>query len=78
VSAERQIKPPPPNFCLNFVRGGWRAVERMYGSRTSTIVNWYHICGGPTLGTMGRRYQSGDMSVLEQAAAMDVERRGVE
>lgn len=74
MSTERQIKPPPPNFCLNFVRGGWRAVERMHGARTTTIVNWYHLCGGPELGALGRRYQAGELAALDRAAQMDEER----
>lgn len=68
------IKPPPPHFCQNFVKGGWRAVERMHGARTSTIVNWYHLCGGSALGALGRRYQAGDLSVVMQAAEMDAAR----
>jgi hypothetical protein len=75
VSQSRAIKPPPPNFCQAFVKGGWRAAERMYGSRTDVIVNWYHICGGKELGQMAYRFRSGEQEMLERAREMDRLRR---
>lgn len=75
MTQARGYKPPPPNFCQNFVRGGWRKAERMYGSRTEVIVNWYHVCGGRKLGQMAYKYRSGALEVLDLAREMDQQRR---
>jgi len=71
---ERKAKPPPPHFVENFVRGGWRKVERMYGSRTDVLRNWFHICGGHALTDMGREYRMGNLALLDRAREMDRER----
>lgn len=71
MTQPKHLKPPPPHFCENFIRGGWRKIERMYGSRTEVLRNWYHICGGERLTVMARAYRGGDLAVLDEAMAMD-------
>ncbi len=45
----RLIQPAPPEFAEEFVRGGWRRVERLYGARTDTLLKWIEMCGGQEL-----------------------------
>jgi hypothetical protein len=40
------IAPPPPEFRQQFIIGGWRRVERIYGARTDTIRKWIDMLGG--------------------------------
>lgn len=52
------IKSPPPEFATEFVAGGWRRVERLYGRRL--ISRWVQMCGGDALiaqrrAAMGRK-----------------------
>jgi hypothetical protein len=42
----RAIAPVPPNFVRNFVEGGWRRLERVYGCRDDVILTWMEISGG--------------------------------
>jgi hypothetical protein len=42
----RLIGPPPPEFADQFILGGWRQVERVYGARTDVILKWIAVCGG--------------------------------
>ena len=45
----QQTEPLPPNFVANFLEGGWRKIERMYGARTDVNVKWLHMAGGDEL-----------------------------
>lgn len=42
----RRIGPPPPEFAEQFILGGWRQVERVYGARTDVILKWIEVNGG--------------------------------
>lgn len=44
--ATRAIPPCPPEFRQEFLKGGWRQVERIYGARTDLILKWIGMCGG--------------------------------
>jgi hypothetical protein len=41
----RGVSQPPPEYADNFIKGGWRLVERLYGARTLVHIKWLHICG---------------------------------
>jgi hypothetical protein len=45
----RAIPPLPPSFESNFIAGGWRQVERVYGCRDEVILKWIEMCGGEEL-----------------------------
>lgn len=45
----RYIPPCPPEFAEQFVAGGWRRVERIYGARTDLLLKWIEACGGVAL-----------------------------
>ncbi len=49
----RQIPPVPPEFAAEFIAGGWRRVERLYGARTDLLLKWVTLSGGDAL--YGRR-----------------------
>lgn len=36
----------PENFAKNFIEGGWRRLERVYGCRDDVILAWMAMCGG--------------------------------
>lgn len=46
---QHQTPPLPPNFVKNFIDGGWRKVERMYGARSDVNRKWLHMAGGDEL-----------------------------
>ena len=45
----RTPQPPPPEFANEFLAGGWRRVERLYGARTDVLRKWIEQCGGDDL-----------------------------
>lgn len=45
----RIIPAPPPEFADEFIAGGWRRVERLYGCRTDLLLKWIEMCGGDDL-----------------------------
>lgn len=45
----RIVPPCPPEFAEEFVRGGWRRVERLYNCRTSLLLKWIEQSGGNAL-----------------------------
>ena len=49
TSLARHIPPVPPYFADDFVRGGWREVERLYGARTDLLLKWIELSGGEKL-----------------------------
>lgn len=51
-----QAPPPPPGFADRFISDGWRGVERIYGARTSLLLKWIEMCGGPELHARRRQH----------------------
>jgi hypothetical protein len=48
--ATRVTPPTPPEFKAQFLKGGWRQVERIYGARTDLLLKWIaHVGGLPAL-----------------------------
>jgi hypothetical protein len=45
----RLVPPCPPEFAAEFVRGGWRGVERLYNARTDLLLKWIEMSGGEAL-----------------------------
>lgn len=45
----KALPPLPPGFRDNFIRGGWRLCERMYGCRTDRLLAWHQKAGGEEL-----------------------------
>jgi hypothetical protein len=45
----RVIPPVPPEFPAEFIAGGWRRVERLYGARTDLLLKWVQLSGGQSL-----------------------------
>lgn len=42
-----RVTPPiPPEYEQEFIRGGHRRVERLYGARTDLHVKWQEMLGG--------------------------------
>lgn len=42
----RLVPPVPENFVQNFMEGGWRRIERIYGARNDLVRKWIVMCGG--------------------------------
>jgi len=61
----RYIGPPPPEFADQFILGGWRQVERVYGARTDVILKWIEVNGG--LADLQRRRK--EAKAVKMAAA---------
>ena len=55
----RPIPPCPPEFAEEFVRGGWRRVERLYNARTDLLLKWIEMSGGPALYARRREHKRG-------------------
>lgn len=55
----RIIPAPPPEFADEFVRGGWRRVERLYGARTDLLLKWIEMSGGRELHLRRRAAMTG-------------------
>jgi hypothetical protein len=45
----RPIPPCPPEFGEEFVLGGWRHIEHIYGARTDLLLKWIEMSGGRAL-----------------------------
>lgn len=45
----RPIPPCPEDFEEQFILGGWRQVERVFGARTKLLLKWIDMCGGQEL-----------------------------
>jgi hypothetical protein len=45
----KAVPPVPPNFVENFIVGGWRKIERMYGARDDRLLKWIEMSGGDDL-----------------------------
>lgn len=50
------MRPTPPGFAEQFILGGWKRVERLYGCRSDLTVKWHHMAGGTTLNAARKRY----------------------
>ena len=51
----KTLPPLPPGFRDNFIKGGWRLCERMYGCRTDRLLAWHQIAGGVALDAERKR-----------------------
>lgn len=45
----RLVPACPPEFGEEFVIGGWRHVEHIYGARTDLLLKWIEMSGGESL-----------------------------
>lgn len=45
----RVVPACPVEFADEFIRGGWRHVERIYNARTDLLLKWIEMSGGPEL-----------------------------
>lgn len=45
----RPVPACPPEFGEEFVLGGWRHVEHIYGARTDLLLKWIEMSGGQAL-----------------------------
>lgn len=52
----RLIPPAPPEFADEFIAGGWRRVERLYGARTDLLLKWVEMSGGEALHARRREH----------------------
>jgi hypothetical protein len=52
----RAVPACPPEFAEEFILGGWRRVERIYGARTDLLVKWIEMCGGEALESQRRAH----------------------
>lgn len=44
--SSRRIPPVPPEFVQQFLIGGWRQIERIYGGRNDLVRKWIALAGG--------------------------------
>jgi hypothetical protein len=63
------IPPVPPHFVDNFLSGGWRKIERMYGARDDRLLKWIELSGGCDLYRARKAYLTGQ-ATIEQALVM--------
>lgn len=63
-------EPIPYGFAHEFVVGGWRRVEFLYGARTSQNRRWLDQCGGERLRRLRLRYRRGDFSAIVEVVSM--------
>lgn len=61
------VEPVPYLFAHEFVIGGWRRVEFVYGGRTDQNRRWLDLCGGERLRSLRRRYRRGDLRAAVEA-----------
>ena len=45
IGLHQRVPSAPPGFEDEFVRGGWRGVERAYGAPTDLILKWIDRSG---------------------------------
>jgi hypothetical protein len=64
----KRLAPVPPEFSSEFIRGGHRRVERIYGERSDTKEKWIALAGGLTLEAARLAFRTGRMT-FEQAVA---------
>lgn len=56
LAPTKAVSRVPPNFVENFVEGGWRRVERVYGT-SRCVWQWVEMAGGADrLQSMRREY----------------------
>ena len=44
--SSKRVPPVPPEFVQQFVEGGWRRIERVYGGRNDLVRKWMVMAGG--------------------------------
>ncbi|WP_010337794.1 hypothetical protein [Sphingobium yanoikuyae] len=58
--SSKLIPPLPPEFAQQFVEGGWRRIERVYGARNDLVRKWIAMAGGEReLKRLRREYMAG-------------------
>lgn len=63
-AAQPRIIPAcPPEFADEFVRGGWRRVERLYNARTDLLLKWIEQSGGRALLARRQAAKAGQTAV---------------
>jgi hypothetical protein len=65
----RAVPRLPPNFARNFVEGGWRQLERVYGCRDDVLLKWFEMAGGLVSLQQRRRDWLREQSAVAQAKA---------
>lgn len=50
-------KPLPINFKTRFIEGGWKLVEKHYGSSNPMLMAWWAMAGGSELDSQRRAVQ---------------------
>jgi len=65
------VPPVPPNFVANFLTGGWRKIERMYGARDDRLLKWIELSGGDALYAARRSYMRGQASLQVAMASVN-------
>lgn len=56
TSTARSMPPVPDEFDENYISGGWRKLERVYGARTTLLLKWMEIRGRERLDALRREY----------------------
>lgn len=44
--SSRLVPPVPAEFVQQFIEGGWRRIERVYGRRNDLVRKWIVLVGG--------------------------------
>lgn len=44
--SSKRLPPVPPEFVEQFVIGGYRRIERIYGGRNDLVRKWMEMAGG--------------------------------
>lgn len=75
----RSTPPAPPEFVQQFIAGGWRKVERLYGARTDLLLKWIELSGGQSLHTARAAYmrETGKGGPCRRAAVEFVESEAI-
>ena len=58
--SSKLVPPAPPEFAQQFIEGGWRRIERVYGARNDLVRKWIVMVGGEReLKRLRREYMAG-------------------
>lgn len=50
------LRPVPPEFADEFIRGGWRRIEHLFGARDDVHLQWIELSGGDELHRRRREF----------------------
>jgi hypothetical protein len=53
--SSKRLPPVPPEFVEQFVLGGYRRIERIYGGRNDLVRKWIEMSGGESVLKAKRR-----------------------